>query len=136
MTPQEELDQLLQEVAAAKAELAAARAEVADADSGAAPKPTARAKVQKPKRPEKRPVHRSELRAGCSGLGQRFTGTEKVRVDMQPVVMKDVSPIDRPIDYKYEPIECLLVFDVKAGFMESDSWKRCKCAACAEIRRG
>ena len=55
---------------------------------------------------------------------------------MQPIVMKDVSPFDRPVESKYEPVECLLVFDVKAGFMETDSWKRCECVDCAEIRRG
>ena len=55
---------------------------------------------------------------------------------MQRVVTKELDPMSRPFDDKYAPIECLLVFDVKAGFMESDSWKRCKCAACAELRRG
>ena len=81
-------------------------------------------------------MHRTGMPSGCSGTGERFTGTEKMRVEIQPIVMKDVSPIGRPTDYKYEGIECLLVFDVKAGFIDSDSWKRCKCAACAEIRRG
>jgi hypothetical protein len=135
VTPQEELDLAMQAVAKATAELNAARAEKAAAEAGEPIRP-ARAKVQKPKRRERRPVHRSEVRAGCSGTGERFTGAEKRRIDMQPIVMKDVSPFDRPNDYKYEGVECLLVFDVKAGFMESDSWKRCKCIACAEIRRG
>ena len=134
MTPKEELELALAEVEAAKAELAAARAEVANAES----KPVPRAKVQKPKAKSngRRPIHHSGIGAGCSGTGERFTGTEKVRIDMQPIVMKDVSPFNRPVDADYEPIECLLVHDVKAGFMESDSWKRCKCVACAEIRRG
>lgn len=132
MTPQEELDAALAELEAAKAELAAVQSEAKTAAS----KPTPRPKVQKPKRRTRKPVHRSGIGAGCIGTGERFTGTDKVRIDLQPIVMKDVSPFDRPTDYKYEPIECLLVFDVKAGFMESDSWKRCKCAACADIRRG
>lgn len=135
MTPEEELQLALQEVAKAKAELAAARAEVAASDA-AGSKPVPRKKVQKPKPRGRRPVHRTGLPTGCSGSGERFTGTDKVRVDMQPIVMKDVSPIGRPTDYTYEPHECLLVFDVRAGFMDSDSWKRCKCVACAEIRRG
>ena len=136
VTPQEELELALQEVAAAKAELAAALAEVADAEKEAAARPARAKKVQKPSRPKTRPVHRTGMPSGCIGTGERFTGTDKVRIDMTPVVMKNVSPIGRPTDYKYEGKECLLVFDVKNGFMESDSWKRCGCAACAEIRRG
>lgn len=135
MTPQEELDAALAEVAAAKAELAAARAEVADSDA-AASKPGRAKKVQKPK-PTARPlVHKSDLRRGCYGLGQRFTSDGKVRVDMTPVVTKEYDPMSRPVDNSYVGHECLLVFDVRNGFMESDSWKRCKCAACTEIRRG
>ena len=130
MTPKEELELALAEVAKATAELAAARDELAAAD-----KPAPRKKVQKPKPVGKRPVHHSELRAGTAGLGQRFTSDGKVRIDMQRVVTKELDPMSRPFDDKYAPIECLLVFDVKAGFMESDSWKRCKCAACAELRR-
>lgn len=136
MTPQEELDAALAEVAVAKAELAAARAEVADAESGAAPRRGRPKKVQKPKRPEKRPLHRSDLRRGCYGTGERFPSDSKVRIDMTPVVTKEIDPMDRPNDPGYVAKECLLIFDVKAGFMDSDSWKRCKCAACAEIRRG
>lgn len=135
MTPQEELDAALAEVAKATAELAAARAEKAAADAGE-PIRVARPKVQKPKARGRRPVHRTGMPSGCSGTGERFTGTEKVRIDMQPIVMKEIDAIDRPTRVGYEPIECLLVFDVRNGFMESDSWKRCGCAACAEIRRG
>ena len=135
MTPQEELDAALAEVAKATAELAAARAEKDAADAGGPIRPT-RDKVQKPKARGRRPVHRTGMPSGCSGTGERFTGTEKVRIDVQPIVMKDVSPIGRPTDYTYDALECLLVFDVKNGFMDSDSWKRCKCVACAEIRRG
>jgi hypothetical protein len=50
--------------------------------------------------------------------------------------MKDVSPIGRATDYTYDGLECLFEYDIKNGLMQSDSWKRCKCAACAEIRRG
>ena len=92
--------------------------------------------MQKSNRRERWVVHRSGIGSGCSGSGERFTGTEKVRVNMQPIVMKDVSPIGRPTDYKYERKECLLEYDVKNGFIETDSWKRCKCLGCAEIRRG
>lgn len=134
MTPEEELEVALAEVERAKAELAAAKAEVADAESGAAPKRPAKKAAAAPKR-TRRPMHRTGMPSGCSGTGERFTGTDKVRIDMQPIVMKNVSPFGRPTDYEYEPVECLLVFDVKAGFMDSDSWKRCKCVACAELRR-
>jgi len=134
MTPQEELDAALAELAAAKAELDAARAEVADAESGALPKRATRKAAAKPKR-TKRPVHRSELRAGCSGTGERFT-SERIRLDMTPVVTKELNPTARPNEYKYEGVECLLVFDITNGFMPSDSWKRCKCLSCVEFRRG
>ena len=50
--------------------------------------------------------------------------------------MKEIDAIDRPTRVRYEPSECLLVFDVRAGFIDSDIWKRCECPACAEIRRG
>ncbi len=135
MTPEEELELAMQELAQAKAELDAARADVA-ASVAAASKPAPRKKMQKPKPKGRRPVHRTGMPTGCYGTGERFTGTEKVRVDMQPIVMKEIDAIDRPTRVGYEPLECLLVFDVKAGFMDSDSWKRCKCVACAEIRRG
>jgi hypothetical protein len=134
MTPEEELAKALAEVEAAKAELAAARADVATAESGKAPKRPAKKTAAKPKRP-KRPVHRSELRSSCSGTGERFTGIDKVRVDMTRVVTKEVDARTRPNEYKPKVIECLLVFDVKNGFMESDSWKRCKCLSCVELRR-
>ncbi len=134
MTPQEELDLALAELAAAKAELDAAKAEIAAADSTARPKRAPAKAAARPKR-GKRPVHRSELRAGCSGTGERFTGPDKVRIDMTPVVTKDRDPMTRPNDYEYAGIECLLVFDVKNGFKESDSWKRCKCLGCVEIRK-
>jgi hypothetical protein len=132
MTPKEELDLALAEVAAAQAELAAAKAEVAAADSG---KPIRSRKMQRPATPTRRPVHRSDLRAGCSGTGERFTSEGRIRTDMTPVVTKQYDPMARPNDYKHEGVECLLVFDVKQGFMDSDSWKRCKCLDCAEIRR-
>jgi len=137
MTPQEELDAALAELAAAKAELAAAKADVAAAESGAAakaPKRSAKKAAAKPK-PTKPPVHRSGLGSGCSGTGERFTGSDKVRVDMTRVVTKEVDARTRPNEYKPKVIECLLVFDVKQGFMESDSWKRCKCLDCVELRR-
>jgi hypothetical protein len=134
MTDKEELERLLREVEAAKRELDAAKAELADAESAKAPKPAAKKAAAKPKR-GKRPMHRSDLRAGCSGLGQRFTSDGKVRIDMTPVVTKQYDPMTRPNEYKYAGVECLLVFDVKQGFMDSDSWKRCKCLDCAELRR-
>jgi hypothetical protein len=140
MTPQEELDQALAELAAAKAELDEAKAEVAAAESGAKPKaakPAAKKAAAKPKptRRSKRPVHHSDLQPGCSGTGERFTGTDKVRTDMTPVVTKELDAMARPNEYKPKTIECLLVFDVQNGFMDSDSWKRCKCLACVELRR-
>jgi len=136
MTPQEELEQALAELEAAKAELDAARAEVAAAESSKATKPAAKKAAGKPKR-TKRPVHRSGLPTGCSGTGERFTGTDKVRIDMTPVVTKELNPMERPNDYGYTGRECLFEHDVvENGNMDSDSWKRCKCAGCAEIRRG
>jgi hypothetical protein len=139
MTPQEELDAALAELAAAKAELAAAQAAVGEATAaakGARPTRPPKKAAAKPKR-EKRPVHHTPgLQAGCSGTGERFTGTDKVRTDWTPVVTKERDPMARPNEYKREGIECLLVFDVKQGFMDSDSWKRCKCLGCVEIRRG
>ena len=63
MTPQEELDLAMQEVAKAKAELAAARAEVAAADAGEPIRPT-RAKVQKPKRRRDAPRAQKQTRSG------------------------------------------------------------------------
>jgi hypothetical protein len=137
MDADKDLEQLLQELAAAKAELAAAQAEAekgADADSAARPKRTAKKAAAKPK-PKKRPVHRSELRSECSGTGERFTGADKVRIDMTPVVTKFADPMTRPNDYKYAGVECLLVFDVKQGLMDSDSWKRCKCLDCVKLRK-
>jgi hypothetical protein len=134
MTADKELERLLAEVEAAKRELDAAKAELADAESAKATKPAVKKAAARP-RPRKRSVHHSELRAGCSGTGERFTGTDKVRIDMTPVVTKDADPMSRPNEYKYAGIECLLVFDVKQGFKDSDSWKRCKCLGCAEIRR-
>jgi hypothetical protein len=134
MSANEELERLLAEVEAAKRELAAARAELADAESGKAPKTAAKKTAARPRR-GKRPLHRSEVRAGCSGTGERFTGAEKVRIDMTPVVTKDADPMTRPNDYKYAGVECLLVFDVKQGFKDSDSWKRCKCLDCVELRK-
>jgi len=134
MTPQEELEQALAELEAAKAELDAARAEVAAAESSKATKPAAKKAAGKPKR-TKRPVHRSGLPTGCSGTGERFTGTDKVRIDMTPVVTKELDAMDRPNEYKPKVIECLLVFDVKQGFMDSDSWKRCKCLDCVKLKK-
>ena len=55
---------------------------------------------------------------------------------MTPVVTKEIDAMDRQNDPGYAPIECLLIFDVRNGFMDSDSWQRCKCAGCADIRRG
>lgn len=133
MTPQEELDAALAELAAANAELAAANAELAAAKSGA--KRPAKKAAAKPKR-SRRPVHRSELRAGCSGTGERFTSSGKLRLDMTPVVTKELSPMDRPNAYEYGGRECLFEYDIRNGNMDSDSWKRCKCAGCAEIRKG
>jgi hypothetical protein len=137
MTPQEELDAALAELAAAKAELAAAQAAVGEAEAaakGARPTRPARKAAAKPK-PTKRPVHRSDLRSECSGTGERFTGRDRPRINMTPVVTKEVDARTRPNEYKREGIECLLVFDVKQGFMDSDSWKRCKCLDCANLRR-
>jgi hypothetical protein len=132
MTPQEELDAALAELAAANAELAKANAELAAVKSGA--KPPAKKAAAKPKRTA-RPVHRSELRHGCYGTGERFT-SGRVRTDMTPVVTKELDPMDRPNAYEYAGRECLFVYDIKNGNRDSDSWKRCKCAGCAEIRRG
>jgi hypothetical protein len=134
MSAEEELAQALAEVEAAKRELAAAKDELAAAESARPAKPAAKKAAAKPK-PRKRPVHHSGLVAGCSGTGERFTGADKVRINMTPVVTKDADPMARPNEYKYAGVECLLVFDVKQGFKDSDSWKRCKCLGCAEIRR-
>jgi hypothetical protein len=136
MTPQEELDLALAEVAAAKAELAAARAEVEDAKAEALPKRPAARKVQRPAAREKRPVHRSDLRSECYGTGERFTSSDGLRrTDFTPVVTKEYDPTDRPNVYKYEERECLLVADILLGNTDSDSWKRCKCIHCVEIRK-
>jgi hypothetical protein len=136
MSTDKELELLLQEVAAAKAELAAARAEVEDAESGARPKKPAAPKVQRPARRERRPVHRSELRSECYGTGERFTSSEGLRrTDFTPVVTKQWDPMARPNDYEYEARECLLVHDIMNGITDSDSWKRCKCLHCVEIRK-
>lgn len=131
MTPQEELDQALAELAAANAELAAAQADVAAAKKAKAAKRSASVKKRMT-----RQVHHTELRAGCSGTGERFTGPEKLRVNHTPVVTKHVNPMDRPEAPEYVGLECLFEFDIKNGLIYSDSWQRCKCAGCAEIRRG
>jgi len=137
MSAEEELQKALADLEKAKAELAAAQAEVRkaeDAESGAPPKRGARKAAARPKR-GKRPVHRTGMPSGCSGTGERFTGSDKVRLEMTPVVTKELDARTRPNEYGRKNIECLLVFDVKQGFMDSDSWKRCKCIACTEIRR-
>src|ERR1700746_3990261 len=131
MTPEEELAKALAEVEAAKRELAEARKEVADADSCAPTKRAPKKAAAKPK-PKERPVPRSELRSECSGTGNRFPSDGKLRLDMTPVVAKDHDPMARPNEYKNAGIECLLVFDVKQGFMDSDSWKRCTCLDCVK----
>ena len=137
MTPQEELDKALAELAAANAELAAANKELADAKSGTPAKRPAHKAAAKPKR-TKRPVHHTPgLQAGCYGTGERFPSDRRLRTDMTPVVTKELNPMERPNDYKYAGRECLFEHDVvENGNMDSDSWKRCKCAGCAEIRRG
>jgi hypothetical protein len=137
MTPQEELDLALAELAAAKTELDAAKAEVAAAESGEKPKKAKRPAKKAAAKPRRttRPMHHSGLGAGCSGTGERFTGSDKVRTDMTPVVTKELDAMARPNEYKPKTIECLLVFDVKQGFKDSDSWKRCKCLDCVELRR-
>jgi len=134
MTRKEELAKALAELAEAEAALAAAQAGVGVAKA-AAPEARPARKAAAPKRTT-RPVHRSELRSECSGTGERFPSDTRLRVDMTPVVTKQYDPMDRPNEYKHEGVECLLVFDVKQGFMDSDSWKRCKCLGCVEIRRG
>lgn len=134
MTPQEELDQALAELAAANAELAKANAELEAAKSRA--KRPAKKAAAKPKRPATRPVHKSDLRAGCYGTGERFPSDRRLRTNMTPVVTKELNPMDRPNAYEYVGRECLFVYDIKNGNRDSDSWKRCKCAGCAEIRRG
>jgi hypothetical protein len=137
MSAEEELAKALAEVEAARRELDAARAELADAESGKSTKAAAKKPAAKPKRATRgeRPVHRSDLRSECSGTGERFTGADKVRIDMTPVVTKFANPMQRPNEYKPNSIECLLVFDVKQGFMDSDSWKRCKCLDCVKLRK-
>jgi hypothetical protein len=133
MTPEEELELALAEVEAAKRELATARDEVTASDSG---KPIRSRKIQRPAKRERRPVHRSELRSECSGTGERFTSKDGLRrTDMTPVITKELNPMERPNEYKYEGIECLLFHDVMEGNTDSDSWKRCKCPGCVEIRK-
>lgn len=133
-TKKEQLAKALAELAAAEKALAAAQAGVGEAKA-AEPKERPARKAAAPKRTTKRPVHHSDLRSECSGTGERFPSEGRMRVDMTPVVTKQYDPMDRPNEYKHEGVECLLVFDVKQGFMDSDSWKRCKCLDCAEIRR-
>jgi len=136
MTPQEELDAALAELAAANAELAAASKGLADAKAGTPAKRPSRKAAAKPKRTT-RPVHHSPgVYSGCYGTGERFTGSDKVRIDMTPVITKELNPMERPDDHTYAGRECLFVYDIKQGNKDSDSWKRCKCAGCAEIRRG
>lgn len=132
MTPQEELDQALAELAAANAELAAAKADLAAAKKAKTTKRSAPAKKR-----TTRPMHHTPgFYAGCSGTGERFTGSDKVRIDNTPVITKEINPMNRPNDPGYTPRECLFIFDIKNGLSDSDSWRRCKCAACAEIRKG
>jgi sRNA-binding protein len=138
MTPQEELQKALADVESARAELAAAKAEIEAAESGKAPKNAAKktaAKPKRPTRPAKRPVHQSGLVSGCYGTGERFPSDTRLRLDMTPVVTKQYDPMSRPNEYKHEGVECLLVFDIMNGFKDSDSWKRCKCLDCVELRR-
>lgn len=81
-------------------------------------------------------MHRSELRAGCSGTGERFTSKDGLRrTDFTPVITKELNPMSRPNEYEYEARECLLVHDIMNGITDSDSWKRCKCLHCVEIRK-
>jgi multidrug efflux pump subunit AcrA (membrane-fusion protein) len=111
MTPQEELELALAEVEALKAELAAAQAEIAaDAASRARPKRTAK-KAAASARRGKRPVHRSELRSGCSGTGERFTGADKMRIDMTPVVAKELNPMNRPTNGRMPAKVSVRVYD-------------------------
>ena len=80
MTPKEEYELAIQLVEQAKAELDAARAEVAEVAGESRPTPLA--KVRGRRRGVERPVHRTGLPTGCYGTGERFTGIEKVRVDI------------------------------------------------------
>ena len=82
--------------------------------------------MQRPKTRSRRPIHRTGMPTGCYGTGERFTGTEKMRVEIQPIVMKETDAIDRPTRVRYEPSECLLVFDVKAGFNGQRQLEACK----------
>lgn len=130
MTPQEELDQALADLAAANAELASAKAELKVAETKYGPSP----KTRKPRKVH-RPVHSNKLlRSERHGGGAQPVGT-RVRTNMTPVVTKEIDPTDRPTDAKYAGRECLMVHDVLEGNIQSDSWKRCNCADCVNIRR-
>jgi hypothetical protein len=130
VTPQEELDQALAELAAANARLAAAKAETAKLRASGIPVRSGRAKKR-----VQRSVHRNELlHSAQDGGGAQPVGT-RVRVNMTPVVTKELDPTDRPNGYAYAGRECLMVHDVLEGNIQSDSWQRCNCVACVEIRR-
>lgn len=91
---------LAAELAAAEAELAAARAELAAIEAGKIPAAPRRA--ARPKRAAKkpaRPVHRPEngMQSSIEGYGGPAPTGERTRSDDAPVIMKHVSPFDRPV---------------------------------------
>lgn len=91
MTPQEELDLALAELADAEAELAAAQAGVAAAKKTARPKRPAKV-ASRPKRE----VHHSDLAPGCYGYGGPINPDVRLRMDMTPVVTKHLDAMTRP----------------------------------------
>jgi hypothetical protein len=112
MTPQEELQLALAEVEKAKAELDAAKADIAAADSNAAKKPAAKKAVARPKRPA-REVHKSDLTSECYGYGgaQPTSIIGARRTDMQPVVTKELNPMDRPVSDRMPRKVSVRVYD-------------------------
>lgn len=131
MTPQEELKLALAELAAANAEVAAAEADLAAIKAGKKIRP--KKPALRPKRVI-RPIHRNKLlHSGCYDGGAAPVST-RIRIDMTPVITKEIDPTDRPNNYEYVGRECLYAHDVAEGRTDSDSWMRCKCASCGEYK--
>ena len=136
----------MNEIERLRAELAAAEKEAGEANAylaavravdtkAKAPKAKREPKPKIKKRARSRIHHpESELRTSIEGYGGPApVGSSRRRTSNRPVVTRHVDPTDRPVDNNYEGIECLYVVDYEAGRVDSDSWKRCKCAECGEI---
>lgn len=132
-----ELELALAELAKAEAELAQAEADLkaAEAEAAKPAKPAKSKRAAKPKRTA-RPIHHpeSDLHHEITGYGGPMPSDVRVRIDQTPVVTRELDPMDRPVDHKYAPHECLYEVDMAAGRTDSDSWKRCKCSNCGQYK--